>query len=445
MTFVSPGYPAFLAGVVLVHRALPPAARSGWLLLASAVFYGWGSLASLLLLVLMATSDAALAQVASARHARAWAGLAAAKNLGGLLWFQHLAPAMQLPEVMPLGFAFYALQSTGYVLEVAAGRMAPRKLGEVMLFVSFFPQLVAGPIERAQELMPQLAAGRVATGLQVRRGVMLLVWGAFQKLVIADTLAPWVDRAFAAQQVGGALIWGAAAAFMVQVYADLAGYTDLARGSACLLGIELSRNFDAPWRAASTPEFWSRWHRTVTRFAREHLLAPLLGPHPTPLRRAWATLLTLVLLGAWHGAGWNFLVFGLLHGLAWTATLLLAPWAPWRHPWLRPLFAGAHLVLVGWTGALVFREPDIGRLYGHLTRPFWISDPQEQVAGLALVSMAGGFGLILVLAQHLSERWPTDARSERTLPLEVALVSLLLAAIFALWRPVDADFLYFQF
>jgi alginate O-acetyltransferase complex protein AlgI len=444
VTFVAPAYPALLAAVVLVHRWLPARRRWSWLLLASAAFYGWHSPAAVGVLAAIGASDFAIAQAATGRHASRWACLAAAKNVGALAWFLHVAPAMGLPAVMPLGFAFYALQSTGYVLDVAAGRLRARTLRDVMLFVSFFPQLVAGPVERAGDLMPQLDAARAASADQVRRGVLLLCWGAFQKLAVADTLAPWVDRAFAVQEPGGALIWGAAAAFMVQIFADVSGYTDLARGSALLVGVELSRNFDAPWRAASTPEFWRRWHRTVARFAREHLLAPLLGEHPTPARRAGAVLVTLLLLGAWHGPGWNFLVFGLLHGLAWTASLALLPARP--SPALRPALAAAHLVLVGWTGALVYREPDVGRLIGHFTRPPWASGADELSAGLSLLGMAGALAVPLVVGHELAGWWRRSPRSASWAPaLEAGLVSALLAATFVLWRPSDADFLYFRF
>lgn len=446
MTFVSPGYPLFLLGVVALHRLAPAAWRGVVLLVGSAVFYGWGHPGLLVLVVAIGASDQAIARAISAgADRRALVALAVGKDLGILGLFKYGALFAGLPVWVPLGLSFYALQSLGYVLDVAHRRVeARRSLAEALEFVLFFPQLVAGPVERTQDLAPQLAARGVASESQLRAGLVLLAWGAFQKIAVADTLDPWVDRAFALRDPGGPVAWAAAAAFMVQVYADLSGYTDLARGSALLFGIRLSKNFDAPWRAATTPEFWSRWHRTVTRFVREHLLAPLLGSgSPTLARRAMAVGVALLAMGAWHGAGWNFLIFGLLHATASIGYLLLEPWSPWRRPAWRPWFALGHLLTVGWLGAMIFREPDPGRLVAHLARPVWSGTADEGAAGLALFGLAAGLAVPLWLGQIVADRWSADHRA--ALPLQIVAVSGLLAACFVFWRPTDADFLYFQF
>lgn len=446
MSFIHPWFPLLLGAIVLVHRAVPARLRPWVLLAGSVVFYGWLDPLLVVLLAGVGASDWAIALVAAASpHPRRWVALAVAKNVGLLLWFKFLGPFAGLPVWVPLGLSFYALQSLGYVLDVSQHRIRPRRsLIDVMQFVAFFPQLVAGPVERARDLMPQLEARAVASERQIRAGLVLLAWGAFQKLVVADSLDPWVDRAFALETPGGPIVWAAAAAFMVQVFADLSGYTDLARGAALLLGVRLSKNFDAPWRAATTSEFWARWHRTVTRFVRDHLLGPLLGSGtPGPWRRIWATSAALFLMGIWHGAGSNFILFGLFHAAATAFYVALEPWAPWRDPRLRPFLSAGYLLTVGWVGALIFREPSVTRLWGHLMRPVWSGAPEELGAALAIVSLAGGLAIPLGLGQWAADRFDED--SPWAPALQILAVSSLLVAVFFMWRPTDADFLYFAF
>ena len=446
MSFVHPGFPLLLAIVVVLHRVAGPTLRPAVLLLGSVVFYGWIHPWLVVLLLGIGASDWALAWMAAHhRYRERWIALAILKNVGLLVWFKFVGPGLGLPVWVPLGLSFYALQSLGYVLDVAQDRIRVRRnVLDVLQFVAFFPQLVAGPVERARDLMPQLERRDVATASQLRAGMTLLAWGAFQKLVVSDSLDPWVDRAFALHQPGGPIVWAAALVFMVQVYADLSGYTDLARGAALLLGIRLSKNFDAPWRATTPSEFWSRWHMTVTRFVRDHLLGPLLGSGSAgPWRRVWATSTALFLMGVWHGAGMNFILFGLLHAVATAGFVLLEPWAPWRRRELRPVMAVVYLGTVGWVGALVFREPDELRLWGHLTRPLWEGAPEEFVAALALVSL--GFGMVVPMAvgQTLVDRTETDGPWGPA--LQVLAISLMWVAVFFMWRPTDADFLYFSF
>ncbi|HHO52206.1 MAG TPA: MBOAT family protein [Deltaproteobacteria bacterium] len=452
MSFVHPAFPLLLAAVVAAHRVVPSSWRPTILLLGSVLFYGWGQPSLLLLLFGVGVSDWALALVVEqAENKRPWITLAVLKDVGMLVWFKFLGPAVGLPVFVPLGLAFYGLQSLGYVLDVASGRIRARaSLIDVLQFVSFFPQLVAGPVERAKELMPQLEARGVATTQQLRAGIVLLAWGAFQKMVVSDSLDPWVDRAFALNDPGGPIVWAASAAFMVQVYADLSGYTDLARGAALLIGITLSKNFNAPWRATTTSEFWSRWHLTVTRFVRDHLLGPLLGQGtPGPLRRVWATGMALFIMGVWHGSGWHFVIFGLFHAIITGFYTLLEPWAPWRNPRLRPFMAVFYLVFVGWVGAMIFREPSTPRMVGHLMRPFWVGTWEEVVSGLSILGLAMLLAVPLGIGQLVAERWNTNPRwveqSPWSLPLQVFGVSLMLAAVFVMWRPTDADFLYFVF
>ncbi|MBX2803451.1 MAG: hypothetical protein KTR31_37570 [Myxococcales bacterium] len=446
MSFVHPGFPLLLAAIVALHRVVPASMRPSVLLLGSVLFYGWDQPALVLLLFGVGVSDWAIALAAArSEDSRGWVALAVAKDVGLLLWFKFLGPLAGLPVWVPLGLSFYALQSLGYVLDVSQGRIQARTSPvDVLQFVAFFPQLVAGPVERAKELMPQLEARGVATAAQLRAGIVLLAWGAFQKLVVSDTLDPWVDRAFALHEPGGPIVWAAAAAFMVQVYADLSGYTDLARGAALLLGVRLSKNFDAPWRAATTSEFWARWHRTVTRFVRDHLLTALLGGGtPGRVRRIWATAAALFLMGIWHGAGWNFLLFGALHASATAVYVALEALPVWRDRRLRPLLSATYLASVGWVGALVFREPEPVRLWGHLMRPFWQGTWEEGVAAASILGLAVAMAAPLGLGQWVADRFDPEGRF--ALPLQVLGTSWMLLAVFVMWRPTDADFLYFAF
>ena len=219
-----------------------------------------------------------------------------------------------LKIILPIGISFYTFQSLGYVIDVYMKRAhARRDFLDTALFISFFPQLIAGPIERASNLLPQFERARIFSPDRIASGLSLVVWGLFKKLVIADNVGLIVDNIFATSNPGSAMLWTGVFAFGIQLLADFSGYTDIARGSARLMGIELSLNFHHPWLAKSPQEFWQRWHITLSTWLRDYVYTPLGGNGRRRHRTALNVVITFMLGGLWHGAAWNFVLWGLFH------------------------------------------------------------------------------------------------------------------------------------
>ncbi|MFN0023171.1 MAG: MBOAT family O-acyltransferase [Parvularculaceae bacterium] len=236
--------------------------------------------------------------------------MAAAEQIG----FAVNAPMMNI--VLPIGISFYTFQSLSYTIDVWRGDMRPtRRLIDFAAFVTFFPQLVAGPIERAKALLPQFEVRRVWNAEMAGEGAMLFLWGLYKKTVIADNLAPIVNAAFAAPaETAPALMLLGILGFAVQIYCDFSGYSDMARGLARMLGFELMINFDLPYFSRTPSEFWRRWHISLSSWLRDYLYVPLGGNRGGKLATYRNLFLTMLLGGLWHGAAWTFIVWGTFHG-----------------------------------------------------------------------------------------------------------------------------------
>lgn len=229
---------------------------------------------------------------------------------------------------LPLGLSFHIFQSLSYVIEVYKGRQKPeRNLGIYALYVMFFPQLVAGPIERPQHMLHQFHEPHSFNALNIRRGLELMAWGFFKKLVIADKIAPIVNYVYGnVGEVGGVAVVIAALLFTYQIYCDFSGYSDIAVGSALVFGYDLTRNFDRPFASRSIAEFWRRWHISLSSWLRDYLYYPISFSRKN-ISKIWlhfSLFITFVLIGLWHGANWTFVIFGALHGFymifsLWTA------------------------------------------------------------------------------------------------------------------------------
>jgi len=219
--------------------------------------------------------------------------------------------------LLPVGISFYTFQTLSYSIDVYRGqRKAERHFGYFALFVSFFPQLVAGPIERSSVLLPQLKAKQRHRWHTTTQGFQLIVWGLFKKVLIADYLGIFVNEVFGQPELfGGSMYLLAGMAFMVQIYADFSGYTDIAIGSAKLLGIELSTNFKRPFFSTSVAEVWRRWHITLYKWLRDYVYIPLGGSKRGKWRWRVNVFLVFVLIGLWHGAAWGFVLFGAVHAV----------------------------------------------------------------------------------------------------------------------------------
>ncbi|RYF30364.1 MAG: MBOAT family protein, partial [Cytophagaceae bacterium] len=222
-----------------------------------------------------------------------------------------------LSVVLPVGLSFYTFQSMSYTIDVYRGEVKPsHRFWDFALFVAFFPQLVAGPISRAHDLLPQVLNPRRIAPLQVNEGLWLCLWGFFQKIVIADNAASLANPLFQnSSQLSGPQALLAIYAFALQIYGDFAGYSNIARGLAKLLGFELMNNFMTPYFSRNPAEFWRRWHISLSTWLRDYLYIPLGGNRGGNLFTYRNLMITMVLGGLWHGASWPFVLWGAYHGL----------------------------------------------------------------------------------------------------------------------------------
>lgn len=336
MLFNSFEYLIFYPVVACLYFIFPP--RSRWMLLlaASYWFYMAWKPAYVVLLILSTLVDYVAAllifRTASRGKRRLYLVLSLLCNLGLLFTFKYFNflnasiracfdyftlsyPVRPLDLLLPVGISFYTFQSMSYTIDVYRGRLEPeRHLGMFALYVSFFPQLVAGPIERAANLLPQLRASHRFDYSGTVEGLRLILWGMFKKVVIADWLAVLVDRVYGDPSAhSGPILTLATVCFAYQIYCDFSGYSDIAIGSARILGVRLMTNFDTPYLARSVPEFWHRWHISLSTWFRDYVYLPL-GGNKTAVHRWCINLLVVFgLSGLWHGANWTFLAWGLLH------------------------------------------------------------------------------------------------------------------------------------
>ncbi len=328
MNFNAPEFPVFLLLVFIAHWTLPHRLRWVALLGASWLFYGWWDVrAGFLLLGVTLLSWLCAGGIDRAERPfarRALLALALAGSLGCLAYFKYagffaslIGRELTHRILLPVGISFYTFQSISYVVDVYRKRIsAEGHFGYYALFVSFFPQLVAGPIERTEHLLPQLRAERTLRREDLSQGGWLLLEGYFKKLVIADRLAVYVDRIYgAAEAASGPEIVLATILFGLQIYCDFSGYSCIARGAARLLGIELMENFRRPYAARSVREFWRRWHISLTGWFTDYVYIPLGGSRRGLFRQTVNILIVFLLSGLWHGAGWSFVLWGFIHGL----------------------------------------------------------------------------------------------------------------------------------
>jgi len=322
------------------------------LLIASYAFYAAWDIRFLSLIVLSTLIDYFTAhrihlalQQEQKRQAKQWLLISIFTNLSILGFFKYYnffveslilfiqtvfgfqVDSLTLNIILPVGISFYTFQTLSYSIDVYRGRQRPTvKLLDFALFVSFFPQLMAGPIERAGQLLPQLQRTRIIKPEQIQLGGWLIFWGVFKKVYIADNLAPYVNWAFyhqGAQTVAD--VYLAIFAFSLQLYCDFSGYSDIARGLAKLMGIELSRNFNLPFWASNPADLWQRWHITLSNWFRDYVYGPIRNTLPSRRWHSLALIPTMTLVGLWHGAAWKYVVFGLLWGLTLFAYRQLQP------------------------------------------------------------------------------------------------------------------------
>ncbi|MFN8059952.1 MAG: MBOAT family protein [Vicinamibacterales bacterium] len=476
MSFHSLDYVCFLVLIVGTYWLLDHRNQNRLLLVASYVFYGWVHPWFLILVFASTVVDYFVGLRMDADPSRKsrvfWMSLAA--NLGLLGFFKYfnffienvraVLVAVGLPPgqwtlevVLPVGISFYTFQSLTYTIDIYRGTFkARRNFVDFALFVCFFPQLVAGPIERAVRLLPKLETPRRFSVSDARDAVVSIMWGFFKKLVIADNVGVIANKVFGLEHPGFWLLWTGVFAFAIQIYADFSAYSDIARASARLLGIDLMVNFDHPYLARTPRDFWRRWHISLSSWFRDYVYIPLGGSRGGEWHHARNVIVTFLLSGFWHGASWNYVLWGLYHGVLLAITRPLS-WLETRRSGIGHLVTAVQIVAmfvlanIGW---LLFRETDLHYLVRWLTLSPWQSSAVDREAARYLFTLTALYSLPLWLhslyaTTHDSVHarlaaWGPAGDWARTLG-QAAVVAAMGATILILRSRTSLDFIYFQF
>lgn len=447
-------------------------------LMASYFFYGWWSWKFMLLLALSTLLDFLYGfWVASdnRKKAKLFLWLSVINNLGILAVFKYYnffilqftaglellglhANPLLLNLVLPIGISFYTFHGMSYVFDIYRGKLKPvSNFVDYAVFVSFFPLLVAGPIERANHLLPQVQQARTFNYTQAVEGCRLILWGMFKKLVVADNLAEIVDLMFGkyTNYNGGSLIVGAIA-FSFQIYGDFSGYSDIALGTAKLFGFELLSNFKFPYFSRDIAEFWRRWHISLSSWFRDYLYIPLGGSKNGKLAAVRNTFIIFLVSGFWHGASWNFIAWGFIHACGFLPLLLLNKNR--KHvtdvvaqdrilPNLREVWQMCStfcFVTLAW---IFFRADDINKALLYIKHMF-LSIVKDPIHSFSPGQIHGKSFFLFIIPMIIMDWW--FRRDERKLnvprskPIRIIAYTILIVCIYVLFKS-EHSFIYFQF
>ncbi len=465
MLFNSLDFVLLLGSVLALYFFLDRKPQNLLLLAASYVFYGFWNWRFLALVFVAAVVDyvagRGIATASTTRGRRAWVICSVTFNLGILAWFKYFgffvesavallgafgvsANVPMLEIVLPVGISFFTFQSMSYIFDVYRGRVpATKSLTDYLLYVSFFPQLAAGPIERAERLLVQFQNQRIVTADGVYRGLLLLLWGLFKKVAVADNLGVYVDAVFNNhEQHGGLSLLFATYLFSFQIYCDFSGYCDMAVGMARLLGLDMMMNFKTPYFSESPQEFWRRWHIALSTWFRDYVYIPLGGGRGTLLHVCAVTMVVFLASGLWHGADWRFVIWGGLHGLYLIAQRLLGVA---RNPstGLRRVLRIAltfQLVALAW---IFFRANSAGDAFEIVatiaTQPGEFFFSRKVVNGLVCLA------ILLGVEAWTQPRYFDEWLAERRPASQLAVATVVLFALLLLGQQRGTQFIYFQF
>jgi D-alanyl-lipoteichoic acid acyltransferase DltB (MBOAT superfamily) len=438
--------------------------RDGLILISSFYFYGSWDWRFLGLLILTGGIDFLCAIKISDQADRAvqkrWLMLSIFSNIGTLGFFKYAgffidSAVMVLERIgisnsgstlqilLPAGISFYTFQALSYTLDVYRGEISvERNIFKYFAFLTFFPQLVAGPIERASFLLPQFRETRSVDMNLVTRGLWFILWGFVLKVVIADYLAPLSDLVFTSPDAGGMVILSGTVAFGGQIYGDFAGYSLIAGGLANTMGFELSKNFSQPYFAVNIQDFWRRWHQTLSTWFRDYLYIPLGGDRLGNTRTYLNIIITFTLAGLWHGANWTFIFWGLCHGLslAFYRYWRQSSWSRWitiPNPvgWFMTLF----VVAIGW---LFFRATSLKQAFDMIESTWSKPAPVWEFSYLVAV----GIGVaMLALCDGFHRKYTWEQVSNWSWKRRSIIQGVLLAFVIARWGKEAPSFIYFQF
>ncbi|MBI1783552.1 MBOAT family protein [Candidatus Sumerlaeota bacterium] len=470
MKFNSLTYLVFLTTTLILYFNLRPLGRIILLVAASIFFYAFWSVPLLSLILIQSAVDFAAAQIVERNRGR-WPAKAAlitsmSVNLGILGFFKYAnffldnihalfgdsTEARVLDIVLPPGISFYTFHSMSYTIDVYRGIISPtRSYLRFFLYVMFFPQLVAGPIARTAQLLPQFdqAASRRFSMENFASGLRMIIWGMLKKCLIADYCAFVVNQVFTQPaHYDGWTALAATYAFTLQIYCDFSAYSEIARGSARMFGIELVQNFDQPYLSGDIAQFWRRWHMSLSTWFRDYLFIPLGGSQRGRMRTLFNLIVTMFLSGLWHGAAWNFVLWGLFHGL-----LLLIHALTSGRPGYAALrgkgglvwsfvawIVTLHLVVAGWILFRVHSIREAGEIFYSIGHSLALLNPPTPQQLLFF----GAFALFLV-ASYLARKYSLIERIDRN-PLSATLFYGMITVLILLYAKSEGpQFIYFQF
>jgi D-alanyl-lipoteichoic acid acyltransferase DltB (MBOAT superfamily) len=460
MLFPTVTFAVFFCIVLPVSWALMPHGRAWrvWILVASYVFYAWWDWHFVFLLLASTVVNHVVAvaiyraRAVAARKALVAVGVAF--DLGLLAYFKYadfflssidnvFGTSWIANVALPVGISFYTFMAMSYVIDTYRGELVPASFERFAVFQAFFPHLVAGPIVRASELLPQLEKPRDPRRVDVSRAFVLIVSGLFLKVVIANHLATHiVDDVFAAPGRHSSLeVLVAVYGYAVQIFADFCGYTNIAIGVALLMGFEFPQNFASPYTATTLQDFWRRWHMTLSRWLRDYLYIPLGGNRKGRLLTYRNLMLTFVLGGLWHGAAWTFVVWGAIHG-GWLSLERLVGWRPSSRAaqWVGRIIT-FHVVCFAW---IFFRASSFSRAGQVLER---LGTGWGQSSPLVTTSVVLAI-LVGILGQYLRPTTVTAVTRRfgaLPLPAQATAVGICLVVILTLGPVGVAPFIYFRF
>ena len=446
--------------------------QNAFVVAASYVFYGWWDWRFLLLIVFTSLcswgSGLLIGKAASKKKAKTWMWLNIVLNLGILALFKYYdffvtefaklfhvsTDGLLLKVILPVGISFYTFQALSYSIDVYRGKIEPTKdIIAFFAFISFFPQLVAGPIERATNLLPQFLKKREFNYDAAVDGMRQILWGLFKKIVVADNCAVYVDQVFSTytEQSGSTLLL-AAIFFTFQIYCDFSGYSDIAIGTAKLFGIRLMRNFNMPYFSRDIAEFWRRWHISLTTWFRDYVYIPLGGSRVSKAKVIRNTFVIFLVSGFWHGANWTFIAWGAYHAILFLPLILSGKNRKYTNhvaenrifPTLKEvgqILLTFFLVVIGW---IIFRAESIGQAWSYFCG---ICDTSL----FTMPKVMGNTALVLNILLLITIEW---FQRNKSFPFDLSFIKrssarwvvyLILLLIIFSFGGHAANFIYFQF